>query len=537
MTHARVPFLQDPPQLPHPFTHDHALRAHLQRVLPPEVLDAETPRLQALGDLVSSRLEALALAAEANPPRLVQYDAWGKRIDRVEVCDAWRELLAIAAREGLVSVAYERPYGEHSRVAQVARVHLYGPVSAIATCPLAMTDGCARVMETWAKGMPFAEEVRERLISTDPATAWTAGQWMTEKEGGSDISRTSTLARPEGAGPGSRALDMFFLEPWDETGQPNALEVRRLKDKLGTRALPTAELELRGTIAHRIGDPDVIGIRKIATVLNICRYWNTMSAAHLIARCVALATDYASRRDAFGAKLIDLPLHAETLAKLQTEYEGALAVTLRVAQLLGKTEVGVASEAEEATWRLLTPLAKLMTGKQAVAVASETLEAFGGAGYMEGTGLPRLLRDAQVLPIWEGTTNVLSLDALRAIAKEAALGPLLADAAEMLSTCQGDALSDATAQVREALSQLTQHAKASATATPLTVQAHARRFAMGLARTYTAALLCQAAQHALELGSGSRAVHLAERWIQAGLFTAEPLDDARLSANREILFL
>src|SRR6185436_17341500 len=142
--------------------------------------------------------------------------------------------------------------------------------------------------------------------------------------------------------------------------------------------------------------------------------------------------DYARRRHAFGRPLIEHALHRETLAAMQTEVAAGLVLLFRAATLQGREETGEATAPERALLRLLTPLVKLATGKQAVAVASEAIECFGGAGYVEDTGLPRLLRDAQVLPIWEGTTNVLALDALRAIAREGALGALLADAAARL---------------------------------------------------------------------------------------------------------
>ena len=159
------------------------------------------------------------------------------------------------------------------------------------------------------------------------------------------------------------------------------------------------------------------GVATIATVLNVTRLYNSCCAASTLARALQLARDYAGRREAFGRRLLDHPLHAETLEWLATEHAGALHLTLRAAELMGREETGAASEEERALLRLLTPLTKALTGKQAVAGVSEALECFGGAGYVEDTGLPRLLRDAQVLPIWEGTTNVLALDFLRAIAR------------------------------------------------------------------------------------------------------------------------
>src|SRR5216117_1553757 len=157
-------------------------------------------------------------------------------------------------------------------------------------------------------------------------------------------------------------------------------------------------------------------------------------------RAIALATDYARRRRAFGKLLIEHPLHVETLADMQLELHAAFLLAFRVVELLGKEECGEANESELQLLRLLIPVAKLYTAKQAIAVTSEALEAFGGAGYVEDTGIPRLLRDAQVLSIWEGTTNVLSLDALRAMERTGALAAWTADMRCRVSGVQNAAL-------------------------------------------------------------------------------------------------
>ena len=252
-----------------------------------------------------------------------------------------------------------------------------------------------------------------------------------------------TLARPEGNPPGGRGLALFYLELRDESGRLRNIQINRLKDKLGTRKVPTAELTLVGTPAQLVKGP-TDGVRNIAPLLNITRLWNGISAVALMRRGLALAADYARRRTAFGAPLSEKPLHMDTLAGLQAEAEAAFHLAFYVAELTGRAEtaetnarkamlVRTASgsdrvegpvvsnetakidEDETLLLRLLTPVMKLTTGKQAVLVLSEVVEAFGGAGYVEDTGLPQLLRDSQVLPIWEGTTNVLSLDTLRAL--------------------------------------------------------------------------------------------------------------------------
>jgi hypothetical protein len=229
------------------------------------------------------------------------------------------------------------------------------------------------------------------------------------------------------------------------------------------------------------------GVRQIAPMLNITRTWNAVCAIASMARAIALARDYATRRHAFGRKLIEQPLHAHTLAGMQAEFEAAFALTFEVTQVLGRVEQGCAHAHEAALLRLLTPLAKLWTGKLAVAICSEALECFGGAGYIEDTGLPQLLRDAQVYPIWEGTTNVLALDCLRALA-EGGLSAL-SDAVEVWLAEAGQA---GAQSVREALDAATRWLESS-TAQRETLEAGARGLALTLARVTAAALLARQA--------------------------------------------
>ena len=159
-------------------------------------------------------------------------------------------------------------------------------------------------------------------------------------------------------------------------------------------------------------------------MLTVTRTWNAVTAAAYLRRGLALARSYAEKREAFGDVIINHRLHQETLADLQARLEGMVHLSFRLAELLGRQETDRADETDEALLRLLTPIAKLTTAKQAVAGTSEVIEAFGGAGYVEDTGLPPLLRDAQVLPIWEGTTNVLALDLLRAVNDVGGVAPI-----------------------------------------------------------------------------------------------------------------
>ncbi|HET8555132.1 MAG TPA: acyl-CoA dehydrogenase family protein, partial [Rhodanobacteraceae bacterium] len=206
-----------------------------------------------------------------------------------------------------------------------------------------------------------------------------------------------------------------------------------------------------------------------------------------MARCLALAGDYARKRRVFGRALIEQPLHARTLADMHAEFAGAFALAFHVADLLGRVESSQAAHHEPVLLRLLTPLAKLWTGKLATRIASETLECFGGNGYIEDTGLPQLLRDAQVYSIWEGTTNVLSLDSLRVLGKSG-LGPLRKGIDGWLKDVPAD--SPVVHAIHHALETVQQRLAATASDTDH-LEAEARGLALTLARVSAAALLAR----------------------------------------------
>ena len=530
-------FHQSFPALRDQWTSDAVLRSVLRRLLPADVMADVAPSLARMGALAAGALRSLGDRAEAEPPRHVPYDPWGRRTDDIVVSDAWRALDRLSAEEGVVATAYERKHGALSRVHQFALLYLFAPSSAVYSCPLAMTDGAARVLEL--SGATDADRAAFAcLTSRDPARFWTSGQWMTERTGGSDVSGTSTVARRDGDAwrlwgtkwftsattsqmaltlarvDGGDGLTLFAVEPRDASGALRGVRVNRLKDKLGTKALPTAELTLEGAPARMIGAAGR-GVRTVASLLNVTRLYNACCAAAGMRRALVLATDYARVRTAFGRPIIEHPLHAETLAAMAVECEVAAQLVFRAAALLGREECGVATPDERAVLRALTPIVKLYTGKQAVAVASEAIEAFGGAGYVEDTGLPRLLRDAQVLSIWEGTTNVLSLDLLRALERDGALAPFLADARHRLDGVRLPELAGAAARTQDALGRIERYA-----AEPRTreaAEAGARAFAFAMARTYAATLLLEHAEWAWRAEGDQRPAVLARRWCAGEL--------------------
>jgi acyl-CoA dehydrogenase len=266
-------------------------------------------------------------------------------------------------------------------------------------------------------------------------------------------------------------------------------------------------------------------------MLSITRTWNAIGAISGMRHGLALAKDYARRRVAFGAPLGEKPLHVDTLAGLEAEFEGAFLLTFRAVELLGKDEAGELGEHEAALLRLLTPIVKLTTAKQAVAVASEVLESFGGAGYIEDTGLPRLLRDSQVLPIWEGTTNVLSLDLLRALAKLGTLEPI---AREVHASVEG---ADVSLKVpAERAVRAVEHAQAWLMKTmeggPHAVEAGARRLALTLGRALELGYLVREATRSKKRGDDAKPAAAARRFAKNGV---DQISDESLDADAKIL--
>ncbi|HUK66265.1 MAG TPA: acyl-CoA dehydrogenase family protein [Anaeromyxobacteraceae bacterium] len=552
-------FFQDAPRLGNTYDDDPLLREYLTRKLGPALSQLES-EFRHLGDLGAHELFEMQLAERSLEPRHRPFDAWGKRVDEIELTPLWKAAARLAAEHGLVATAYEDRHGPWARVVQFALLYLVEPSLDLYSCPLAMTDGAARTLLEVGRPELVARAV-PRLTSRDPRLAWTSGQWMTERTGGSDVSRTETtarlgedgwrlygtkwfssastsdmalaLARPEGRGTGSAGLALFYLELRDDAGRSNGVLILRLKDKLGTRKLPTAELALEGARAEPVaGLTD--GVKHVSTMLNVTRLWNAVCSAAGMQRALALARDYARRREAFGCPLLHKPLHADTLGGLEAEREGAFLFAFRVAELLGRRDKGLASDEESAALRTLTPLAKLTLGKQAVALASEALECFGGAGYVEDTGLPRLLRDAQVLPIWEGTTNVLALDFLRALAPD---GPRRALLEEVRRPAQAARDASLRAPAEAALRGL-EHAFSwleRARSDPRRLEAGARRAALTVGRSLEVALLCEHAQACLDGQGGGRAAAAARRLARHGvdLVVDDPQDthDALLLAG------
>ena len=535
MTH----FQQSPPELGNQYDDDRVLRQYLKRVLPREVIGDIEAEMRSMGALSGGRLYQMHLDELGEEPRFTRWSAWGERIDEIEVTPVWKEAERLAAEYGLIAAAYEQEHGRWSRVHQFALAYLFIPSTDIYGCPLAMTDGAARTLIDHGN-QALIDRAVPHLTSRDPQTFWTSGQWMTELAGGSDVGRSKTtarqdadgtwrltgrkwftsaitanmalaLARPEGNPAGGKGLALFFVPIRTDDGAiRDGIRVNRLKDKLGTRKLPTAELDLDGAAAVPVGDLQH-GTRAISPMLNITRTWNAVTALAYMRRGLALARDYARKRDAFGAPLAEQPLHADTLANLQSTFEGAFHLGFRLTELLGQHETGLLDDEGRALLRLLTPIGKLTTGKQVVSMMSEVVEAFGGAGYVEDTGIPVLLRDAQVLSIWEGTTNVLSLDLLRALRKTGGLAPIKAEIERCADAATYADLPEIVQIAQNAVDRAEQWLGRTMERDPSAVEAGARRLTLTLGHALELALLARQAQWSREHTGDSRPLAAAQR--------------------------
>ncbi|NXM74961.1 ACD11 dehydrogenase, partial [Serilophus lunatus] len=537
------------PKTGNPYLEDTFLQSYLKTHLPPKVLKEVHQDLERFGNRLLTQIQALGWECELNPPVFQQHDAWGRRVDHIHTCSAWRSMKDISAQEGLIAEAYERRFSNWSRLYQAVKLYLFSSSSGGFSCPLAMTDGAAKVIESL--GFPGSlKNAFDHLTSRDPKKFWTSGQWMTERRGGSDVANgTETVARKqldgsyrlygfkwftsaadsdmaltlariadaEGQCPqGSRGLSLFFLRVRDEEGKLNNIQVQRLKDKLGTRQMATAELWLQGAPAELIS-AEGRGVASISNMLNITRIHNVIGAVASMRRMLTLSRDYARRRVAFGKLLKDHPLHMQTLARMEVQVRGAFLLLMEVAQLLGLAETNQGREQDQLLLRLLIPVAKLYTGKQASAVALEAMESFGGQGYMEDTGLPVILRDTLVLSIWEGTTNILSLDVLRSLAKSQGqvMDVFLSSVQEKLALASGTAeLGPAVQRTREALGSLTGFLEAAGSEPTVTMELAARDFSYSLARIYIGALLMA---HAARPEASSTDTCAALRWCNQEL--------------------
>ncbi|MFR0356339.1 acyl-CoA dehydrogenase family protein [Streptomyces sediminimaris] len=421
------------------YSADRALTEAVERHLDPRLLDEGRAELAALGRASGSRqLQEWGTQANENPPRLRTHDRQGHRADEVDFHPAWHRLLGKGVSAGLTA-AWSRPGGHVRRAAAFV---VWTQVEAGNLCPLSMTHAAVPALRTdpalAAEWEPrLTSEVYDRELRPARLKAGALfGMGMTEKQGGSDVRANTTAARPlDEAGtyeltghkwfcsapmsdgflvlaqaPGG--LTCFLVPRVLDDGTRNVFLLQRLKDKLGNRSNASAEVEFDGTWARRVGE-EGRGVRTIIGMVAATRLDCVLGSAGLMRQAVAQAVHHCTYREAFGAKLVEQPLMRNVLADLALESEAATTLALRLAAAYDE-----GGEQERALLRIAVPAAKYWVTKRCAPVAVEAAECLGGNGYVEESGLPRLVRESPLNSVWEGAGNVQALDLLRALRRE-----------------------------------------------------------------------------------------------------------------------
>ncbi|WP_315734798.1 MULTISPECIES: acyl-CoA dehydrogenase family protein [unclassified Bradyrhizobium] len=436
---------------------DPALTDLLRIHLPETLFRHLVPHLDRLGELAGSYLDECARLADRHGPVLHQRDRFGRDVQWVEYHPAYRELEraafsefgihAMSIRKGILGWPSKYPVA-----AKHAFTFLFNQAEFGLGCPINVTDGCAKLLASFGSDGLKAKYL-DGLTQTDMRKLTQGGQFMTEKEGGSDVGTLTTvavpegdhwrlhgekwfcsnadakvvmlLARPQDAEAGTRGVGLFLMPRFLDDGSQNHYRIVRLKDKLGTRSMASGEIKLEGAIAYAVGRLDR-GFVQMAEMVNSSRLSNGVKSTALMRRAWHDAITVARNRVVFGKRIVDLPLGRRQLLKILLATEQALSMSFLTADALDRAEAG--SQEAAALLRILTPTLKFRATRDARKVCGDALEMRGGIGYVEEFVTARLLRDAHLGSIWEGTGNIVALDALkRAVGRHGAEAALAAD--------------------------------------------------------------------------------------------------------------
>lgn len=435
------------------FRIDHYSEPLLRTYLPTELFEHLLPVFNKLGQQIGDSLDELADIADKNPPTLTVRKRSGTDGDAIHKHPAYIELEKVAYSElGLAAMSHRKGVLDWQDTfppaAKYALSHLFVQAEFGLCCPVSMTDSLARTLKKY--GTPeLVDHVLPQVTNQDFDQLAQGAMFMTEQAAGSDVSATETiavsaedggwrlsgdkwfcsnpdagfamvLARSEEEA-GLKGVSLFLLPKIKPDGQQNNYRILRLKDKLGTRSMASGEIRLEGAFAWLVGERGR-GFQQMADMINNSRLSNGMRAAGLMRRAVSEAIYFSQHRTAFGKKIIEMPLMQRQLVKMIMRAEQARSVMFQTAQALEKADSND-TEAKSLV-RILTPLIKFRACRDARVVTGDAMEVRGGCGYIEEWTEPRLVRDAHLGSIWEGTSNIVALDVLRAIQKSDGLAAL-----------------------------------------------------------------------------------------------------------------
>lgn len=429
---------------------DRGLQDLLGVYMPAALRQQLQPHFERMGQLAGGRLNELATVADKNPPVLHPRTRWGEDEDWIDYHPAYQEMEHIAFgdfqfhamshRAGVLGCSAPLPV-----IAKYAFQYLFVQSEFGQMCPISVSDTSIHLIRKYASA-ELQQKLLPRLLSDNMETLWKGTQFMTEKTGGSDVGAVETvarqndgqwrlfgekwfcshtdadialiLARPEGAPAGTKGLALFALPRRLEDGSRNTYRIVRLKDKLGTRSMASGELRLDGALAYPVGALDQ-GLKQMMEQVNLSRLSHAVRAAAMMRRCLNEAMQAARHRSAFGNPVIAYPLLQRQLLKLMLPTEAALSMVMATADVMHQANQGDATARD--ALRLLTPLIKFRTCRDNIVVATGAMEVRGGNGYIEDFVNARLVRDAHIGVLWEGTSNINALDAIqRAVHKNGA---------------------------------------------------------------------------------------------------------------------
>jgi len=531
------------------FDADPGYKALLSLYLEPKLFAHVLAHFARLGELAGGPLDDHAITADKNPPVLHHRRRNGENAQWIEKHPSYRSLEATAFGEyGLAAMSHRGGVlGWPERmppVVKYALTYVYVQAEFGVCCPLSMTDATARTISKFADA-GLAARYLPGLTSQDLDALTQGAMFMTEQGAGSDVGATLTraerrgdhwllygdkwfcsnadagvalvLARPEGASGGTKGLSLFLLPRLLPDGSPNNYHIVRLKEKLGTRDMPSGEITLQGATAYMVGEAER-GFVQMADMINMSRLSNGMRAAGMMRRALTEALFISRRRSAFGKTLIELPLMRRQLLKLMVPTEAARSIMLYTADELAKADAG--DEEARKRVRILTPLFKFRGCRDARRVTGDAMEVRGGAGYIEEWSDARLVRDSHLGSIWEGTSNIVAQDVQRAIKREGSLEALRPVLEAMVATVGNAGLHDALAgSIARACDFAFAGAKSGDTA-------HARQAATGLYYAAAAAILASEGTRLAKSGDARRVI-LAALVNEHRLRARDPLKPAR----------
>ncbi|MBF5006206.1 acyl-CoA dehydrogenase family protein [Diaphorobacter caeni] len=430
---------------------DGQMESLLKLYLPEDLFLHLLPHFTRMGELAGGRLDDLAGIADKNPPALEHRTRSGENIQRIIKHPAYEEMERVAYGEfGLQAMSHREDMlgwkGKLPPIVKYALTYLFVQAEFGLCCPLSMTDSLTRTLKKF--GRPeLLEKYLPQLLSLDWDEQAQGAMFMTEQAAGSDISNTATMAYPNADGSwrlvgdkwfcsnpdaefamvlarvdgdpeGMKGISLFLLPRYLDDGGTNRYRIIRLKEKLGTRSMASGEITLEGAKAYLVGERGR-GFVQMADMVNNSRLSNGVRSAGMMRRAVAEAEYVAHARVAFGKRLEDMPLMRRQLDKLRVPAEQARTMVFQTAQVLARADAG--DQEAYALLRILTPMIKFRACRDARKVTGDAMEVRGGCGYIEEWSDPRLVRDAHLGSIWEGTSNIVALDVIRAIRREGSL--------------------------------------------------------------------------------------------------------------------